>query len=155
MVKSRANTITESISSKNEIPLQVTFYPYSLLFPEATQATSLQTLSDPALTCSSDEVSIHLPAKISQSLKTSKLDSSSQPTMSNQTQPHTALSPPPGSKWHLAPSHPRRCVEPYTPRAGFENAQYLVPATAPSFFPRGSSSSTPHHSPLAKSVSPT
>lgn len=33
--------------------------------------------------------------------------------------------------------------------------QYLVPATAPSFFPKGSSSSTPHHSPLAKSVSPT
>lgn len=32
--------------------------------------------------------------------------------------------------------------------------QYLVPATAPSFFPKGSSSSTPHHSPLAKSVSP-
>lgn len=31
---------------------------------------------------------------------------------------------------------------------------YLVPATAPSFFPRGSSSSTPHQSPLAKSVSP-
>lgn len=31
----------------------------------------------------------------------------------------------------------------------------LVPATAPSFFPKGSSSSTPHHSPLAKSVSPT
>lgn len=31
---------------------------------------------------------------------------------------------------------------------------HLVPATAPSFFPRGSSSSTPHHSPLAKSVSP-
>lgn len=31
---------------------------------------------------------------------------------------------------------------------------YLVPATAPSFLPSGSSSSTPHHSPLAKSVSP-
>lgn len=31
---------------------------------------------------------------------------------------------------------------------------HLVPATAPSFLPRGSSSSTPHHSPLAKSVSP-
>ena len=30
----------------------------------------------------------------------------------------------------------------------------LVPATAPSFLPSGSSSSTPHHSPLAKSVSP-
>lgn len=32
--------------------------------------------------------------------------------------------------------------------------KYLVPATAPSFLPRGSSSSTPHQSPLAKSVSP-
>ncbi len=31
---------------------------------------------------------------------------------------------------------------------------YLVPATAPSFLPSGSSSSTPHHSPFAKSVSP-
>lgn len=38
---------------------------------------------------------------------------------------------------------------------GEEVAAYLVPATAPSFFPSGSSSSTPHHSPLAKSVSPT
>lgn len=33
-------------------------------------------------------------------------------------------------------------------------APHLVPATAPSFLPRGSSSSTPHQSPLAKSVSP-
>lgn len=31
---------------------------------------------------------------------------------------------------------------------------HLVPATAPSFLPSGSSSSTPHHAPLAKSVSP-
>lgn len=36
----------------------------------------------------------------------------------------------------------------------YNRPQYLVPATAPSFFPNGSSSSTPHHSPLAKSVSP-
>lgn len=38
--------------------------------------------------------------------------------------------------------------------ANVRTGQYLVPATAPSFFPKGSSSSTPHHSPLAKSVSP-
>ena len=36
----------------------------------------------------------------------------------------------------------------------FQQQTHLVPATAPSFFPRGSSNSTPHHSPLAKSVSP-
>jgi len=33
-------------------------------------------------------------------------------------------------------------------------SQYLFPSTDPSFFPLGSSNSTPHHSPLAKEVNP-
>lgn len=61
--------------------------PYFLLFPAAIQVPPSQKLSDPALKCPSDEVCIDLPARLSESLKDSKLDSSSQPTMSKQTQP--------------------------------------------------------------------
>lgn len=81
---------------------------YFLLFPEAIQVPPSQKLSDPALKCPSDEVCIDLPARLSESLKDSKLDSSSQPKMSKQTQPWLSSQ----VWWHLPPSHPRRCVGP-------------------------------------------
>lgn len=68
-------------------------------------------------------------------------------------------SPPGARHWllqvpHPHPLHPSQVKRSPLPLPG-GSPPYLVPATAPSFFPRGSSSSTPHHSPLAKSVSPT
>lgn len=107
---------------------------------------SVQTLSDSAIKYSGNEASILSPGKISPKLQRRKTGLF---LPIYNIQPNTSALPPrPEEVWHPVPAG-----GPQDPRAG--SAQYLVPATAPSFFPRGSSSSTPHHSPLAKSVSPT